>query len=78
MALGHTDTARMDTIEEAVKNPYFQPFMGRRSLPLTADFFLDSSEERLDTLAAVPGRDTGVAGTGFRTTADLCRCPFVA
>jgi CRISPR system Cascade subunit CasD len=55
VALGHTDTARMDTIEEAVKNPYFQPFMGRRSLPLTADFFLDSSEEGvLDALAAVP------------------------
>ena len=34
-------------IEKALQNPYYQPFMGRRSLPLNSDFFYGSYEEQI-------------------------------
>ncbi|MGI6689349.1 MAG: type I-E CRISPR-associated protein Cas5/CasD [Christensenellales bacterium] len=40
VAIGHTDDQFVKQIAHGLQNPYFQPFMGRRSLPLTADFFL--------------------------------------
>lgn len=40
VAIGSEDDDLMDSISLAVKNPYFQPFMGRRSLPINADFYL--------------------------------------
>ncbi len=40
VALSHEDEGLMEEIYEALKHPYFQPYMGRRSLPLNADFLL--------------------------------------
>ncbi len=39
-AVGHENDARVDQIAAAICNPYFQPYLGRRSLPVTADCFL--------------------------------------
>jgi CRISPR system Cascade subunit CasD len=38
------DKLLMQRISEALKSPYFQPFMGRRSLPLVNDFFCGEFE----------------------------------
>jgi|SRR5699024_4861401 len=43
VAIGHKNNQLMQEIEEGLKHPYFQPFMGRRSLPLTADFYIGSN-----------------------------------
>lgn len=40
-AVGHEDDAWIETIAEALRAPYFQPFMGRRSCPVPADLLLD-------------------------------------
>lgn len=40
VAIGHENEEFVDKIQFALKNPYFQTFMGRRSLPLAADFFI--------------------------------------
>ena len=40
VALGSSDEALVTEIESALKQPYFQPFLGRRSNPLTADFLI--------------------------------------
>lgn len=51
IALSNKDNVLMSTIEEGLRNPYFQPFMGRRSLPLNADFLLKTtSDSALDSL----------------------------
>lgn len=51
IAISHNDDVLISTIEEGLKNPYFQPFMGRRSLPLNADFLLKTtSDSVLDSL----------------------------
>ena len=45
----------IDTLTEAIKSPYFQPFMGRRSLPVPVDFFLgECAEDILDSLRNLP------------------------
>ena len=45
----------IDTLIKAIKSPYFQPFMGRRSLPVPVDFFLGvSAEDFLDSLRNLP------------------------
>lgn len=55
VAIGHEDENLMDGIEEALKQPYFQPFMGRRSLPLPFDFLLGITEENVvESLRKVP------------------------
>jgi CRISPR system Cascade subunit CasD len=40
VATGHKNDTFVEKIAKALQNPYFQPFMGRRSLPITATFFL--------------------------------------
>lgn len=40
VAISHEDENFIDKIFNALKNPYFQSFMGRRSLPLCFDFIL--------------------------------------
>lgn len=54
VALSHEDDQFLEMILYALQHPYFQPFMGRRALPLTADFFLgktnDSPLESLKSL----------------------------
>lgn len=44
IALSHEDEQFLQEILEALKAPYFQTFMGRRALPLTADFILGETE----------------------------------
>ena len=45
----------VDTLIKAIKSPYFQPFMGRRSLPVPVDFFLGvSAEDIVDSLRNLP------------------------
>lgn len=40
VALGHDNNEFIEGISYAVQNPYFQSYMGRRSLPLTSDFYI--------------------------------------
>lgn len=53
IALGHENDVWMEQIEYALKNPYFQPFLGRRSDPLPADSFLKSVNT--DVITALKG-----------------------
>lgn len=60
VAIGHQDKAYLSMILEALKNPYFQPYLGRRSLPLLADFLLDTSDlEPLEALEQTPWLGSG-------------------
>lgn len=47
VAFGSYDHSMIDEISNALKNPYFQPFMGRRSIPLTYDFFIGIYEKNV-------------------------------
>lgn len=49
VALGHEDEEWMASIEKALRYPYFQPFLGRRSNPLTADFFIANNDSDVMT-----------------------------
>ena len=45
----------IDALIKAIRSPYFQPFMGRRSLPVPVDFFLgESAEDILNSLRNLP------------------------
>lgn len=55
IGLGHQDSSWLENIEEALKNPYFQPYLGRRSLPLNPDFYLGMVEGTvIDALKSYP------------------------
>lgn len=41
VAIGSEDDIIIDSISAALQKPYFQTFMGRRSLPVNSDFYLD-------------------------------------
>lgn len=45
VALSHQNIELMDKIENALHNPYFQLFMGRRALPLPYDFILEAKDK---------------------------------
>ncbi len=45
VAISHEDEVWIDEILQALKYPYFQPFMGRRSCPLPGSFILGTSEK---------------------------------
>lgn len=45
VAIGSENKAIIEEIENALKYPYFQPFMGRRSCPVPVDFFLGVFDE---------------------------------
>ena len=45
VAIGSQDDAWIRSIHEALKSPYFHPFLGRRSLPLTADFYIGMTDQ---------------------------------
>jgi CRISPR system Cascade subunit CasD len=49
VALGSSDEVWIGEIEYAIKHPYYQPFMGRRSNPLNPDFFLGSESKDVIT-----------------------------
>lgn len=40
VAIGSTNNLLIEAISDSLKSPYFQPFLGRRALPLNADFFV--------------------------------------
>ena len=42
VAISHKDEDFIDKIRHALSNPYYQPFMGRRSCPIPADFIIKS------------------------------------
>ncbi|MGI6212618.1 MAG: type I-E CRISPR-associated protein Cas5/CasD [Anaerovoracaceae bacterium] len=44
VGIGNEDDDWIDSIEDALRHPYFQLFLGRRSLPVTLDFLLGSVE----------------------------------
>ncbi|MFB0918616.1 MAG: type I-E CRISPR-associated protein Cas5/CasD [Clostridiaceae bacterium] len=44
VAIGSANHDLIDMIENGLKRPYYQQFLGRRSLPLTADFFIKTCE----------------------------------
>lgn len=48
-AVGHEDDAWIETIGEALRAPYFQPFMGRRSCPVPADVVLTVADANVLT-----------------------------
>ena len=50
-AIGHDDRAWMDQIEQALRYPYFQPYLGRRSDPLLMDAIVEVCE--CDPVAAL-------------------------
>lgn len=55
VAISHEDDKWIDEILQALKYPYFQPFMGRRSCPLPAHFILATSKE--DPIEALDNLD---------------------
>ncbi|MCD1147299.1 type I-E CRISPR-associated protein Cas5/CasD [Peptoniphilus sp. KCTC 25270] len=55
VAIGSEEEEKIEEIAEALKSPYFQGFMGRRSLPLTADFFYGIEEKNpIEALKEIP------------------------
>lgn len=55
IALGSEDEFLIQSLGNALMYPYFQPFLGRRSLPLNADFFLGIEEMGvIESLNALP------------------------
>lgn len=54
-AIGHEDDTWINDIAMAVCNPYFQPYLGRRSLPMTADSYLGTFHgDVIETLSRFP------------------------
>lgn len=55
VAVGHADSDFIDEVVNGLKNPYFQPFMGRRSDPIPVDFVLGVTEsDVLTSIEEVP------------------------
>lgn len=54
VALGHEDEDFLKDLVRAIKNPYFQPYLGRRSLPVNYDLLFGTSDkEPLDALKSI-------------------------
>lgn len=47
VAIGSEDHVLIESISLAVQKPYFQTFMGRKSLPLNSDFYLNLVEDNV-------------------------------
>lgn len=45
VSISHSEEIFIKEIENALRYPYFQPFMGRRSIPLPLDFIIDSTDD---------------------------------
>lgn len=55
VGIGSSDETFLREVLYAIQNPYFQPFMGRRSLPVPSDFILGTSEENvIEALTTLP------------------------
>ncbi|AMB95143.1 type I-E CRISPR-associated protein Cas5/CasD [Aerococcus urinae] len=50
VAIGSENEDLINKIEAALKSPYYQPFMGRRALPLNADFIFQSTDKDVLTI----------------------------
>ncbi|MCB5082607.1 type I-E CRISPR-associated protein Cas5/CasD [Streptococcus mutans] len=60
VAVSHKEDEFVDTIVGGLKNPYFQPFLGRRSCPLPADFILRvTTEGVIDSLKKLEWQAAG-------------------
>lgn len=53
VAVGSTSSGLIDLITDSIRNPYYQPFLGRRSCPINADYFIDVVEG--DVIASISG-----------------------
>ena len=51
VAIGHEEDKLVDEIADALRHPYFQLYMGRRSCPVPEDFIIDVVEQ--DVVAAL-------------------------
>ena len=49
VAISHEDDNLIEKIYEALKRPYFQMFLGRRSIPVLADFILGNFDGDIRT-----------------------------
>ncbi|MBD3949622.1 type I-E CRISPR-associated protein Cas5/CasD [Tuanshanicoccus lijuaniae] len=47
VALGSEDEKLIETLSTALQNPYFQPYLGRRSLPINADYFWGVKDQEI-------------------------------
>lgn len=55
VAISNEDENLMKNIYDSLKFPYFQPFLGKRSLPLNADFLLDTTNlSTVESLKKLP------------------------
>ncbi|MCI7238192.1 MAG: type I-E CRISPR-associated protein Cas5/CasD [Anaerococcus sp.] len=55
VAIGSSDEKLIENIEYALKHPYFQLFLGRKSVPINADFFLGNNDKSvLENLKTYP------------------------
>lgn len=55
VGIGSEDGSLIEKLAQAVLNPYFQTFLGRRSIPLTYDFYLGVFEtDVIDCLKRLP------------------------
>lgn len=55
VALASSDENLMENIEYALKHPYFQLFLGRKSVPINADYFLEKNNKSpLENLKTYP------------------------
>lgn len=51
VAISHQNYAFIQMIEDGLRSPYFQPFMGRRACPLPVDFIVQvTNDSALDSL----------------------------
>lgn len=55
VALGSEDHSLMESLKSGLLSQYFQPFLGRRAIPLNADFFLGTEEVGvIESLKKIP------------------------
>ncbi|MBD3949326.1 type I-E CRISPR-associated protein Cas5/CasD [Tuanshanicoccus lijuaniae] len=55
VAIGSEDEKLIEVLSNALKNPYFQPYLGRKSLPINADYFLSvKDQEIIAAIKSVP------------------------
>ncbi|MDD7363429.1 MAG: type I-E CRISPR-associated protein Cas5/CasD [Peptoniphilus sp.] len=58
-AVGSEDDALVEKITKGLKRPYYQPYLGRRGLPPTWDFYLETVKgEPVDVLKRYPIQDS--------------------
>lgn len=75
IALSHSDGRRIEDIQKALEHPYFQPYMGRRSLPLPWNFILGTEDDNpISCLRRYPWK----AQKWYRRREKVARLPIYA